>query len=62
VSYLTTPRLKEVACVTAVSIAEKIVDTQPAAVAAALEQVSPKNRRMAERAKELLAQAKKATK
>lgn len=59
-SFLATPRLKETACVTCVAIAEKIVDSQPAAVVAALSQAEPKNQRLANRAKQLLAQAKKA--
>jgi HEAT repeat protein len=59
-SFLGTPRLKETACVTIINISEKIVGTQPAAVAAALEKAEPKNRRTADRAKELLAQAKTA--
>ncbi|MBM3858262.1 MAG: hypothetical protein FJ395_01280 [Verrucomicrobia bacterium] len=61
-TFLETPRLKETACVTIVGIGEKIVDSQPAAVAAALEKAEPKNRRIADRAKELLDRAKKAAK
>jgi len=61
-TFLATPRLKETACMTIINIAEKIVDTQPAAVAAALEKAQPKNRRTADRAKELLDRAKKAAK
>jgi len=60
--FLQTPRLKETACVAAVNIAEKILETHPAAVANALAQISPKNKRIAERAQELLAQAKKLAK
>lgn len=61
-SFVGTPRLKEVASLTVVNIAEKLVDTQPTAVAAALEQIAPRNKRVAERAKELLEKAKKTAK
>ncbi|MCX7885713.1 MAG: HEAT repeat domain-containing protein [Verrucomicrobiae bacterium] len=61
-SFLDTPRLRETANMTAVNIAEKLVETHPAAVAAALERVKPKNKRVAERAEELLERVRKAAK
>jgi HEAT repeat protein len=62
VPFLTAPGLKEEACVAAVTISEKIVEKNPSEVAAALSQVAPKNARLAKYAKDLLAQAKKASK
>jgi len=58
--HLREGNLKEEASNAAVAIAEKIVARHPAEVAKAMQQVSPSDRKLAQQAKRLLAQARKA--
>ena len=58
--HLGNSALKEEAGLAAVAIAEKIVQTHPAQVAEAMQQVSTANAKIAKRAKDLLGQAKAA--
>jgi hypothetical protein len=55
--YLTTAGLKEEARVAAAAIAEKIVASHPAEVAAAMKQVQTNNPQLAARVRKLLARA-----
>jgi hypothetical protein len=58
--YLSTAGLQEEAAIAAVAIAEKIVGKHPAEVAAAMKLVKTNNKKLANRAHQLLAQAQKA--
>jgi HEAT repeat protein len=59
-THLSDKALNEEACNAAVSIAQKIIEKNPAAVADVLKKVSPKNKRLNQQAKTLLEQAKAA--
>ncbi|MCX7047393.1 MAG: HEAT repeat domain-containing protein [Candidatus Sumerlaeota bacterium] len=59
--FLTEPGLKAEAAIAAVAIAEKIVESHPAEVAAAMAKVDTGNLKLAKRAKDLANQAKKAS-
>jgi len=58
--YLSAGNLKEEASIAAISIAAKIVGRHPAQVAAAMQQVTTSDNKLAQQAKRLLAQARKA--
>jgi len=57
--YLSAPGLKEEAAIAAVEIAEKIAGKHPAEVNAAMKQVDTKDKKLANRARQLLQQSRK---